>query len=81
LAVTEADLTEHSWKESSQHAKKDRALEKARTRSFHDLRILFVLLRSLNEGSRRSLQRRDDADAADHIVISMLVTAVNPVDS
>ena len=41
----------------------------------------FVLLRSLNEGSRRSLQLRDDTDAADHIVISMLVTAVNPVDS
>jgi hypothetical protein len=38
----------------------------------------FVLLRSLNEGSRRSLQLRDDTDAADHIVISMLVTAVNP---
>jgi Domain of unknown function (DUF4436) len=38
----------------------------------------FVLLRSLNEGNRRSLQLRDDTDAADHIVISMLVTAVNP---
>jgi hypothetical protein len=38
----------------------------------------FVLLRSLNEGSRRSLQLRDDTDAADHIVISTLVTAVNP---
>jgi hypothetical protein len=38
----------------------------------------FVLLRSLNEGSRRSLQLRDDTDAADHIVVSMLVTAVNP---
>ena len=38
----------------------------------------FVLLRSLNEGSRRSLQLRDDTEAADHIVISMLVTAVNP---
>ncbi len=38
----------------------------------------FVLLRSLNEASRRSLQLRDDTDAADHIVISMLVTAVNP---
>jgi hypothetical protein len=38
----------------------------------------FVLLRSLNEGSRRSLQLRDDTDAADHIVISMLVTGVNP---
>ncbi len=38
----------------------------------------FVLLRSLNEASRRSLRLRDDTDAADHIVISMLVTAVNP---
>jgi hypothetical protein len=38
----------------------------------------FVLLRSLNEGSRRSLQLRDDTDAAAHIVISMIVTAVNP---
>ena len=38
----------------------------------------FALLRSLNEASRRSLQLRDDTDAADHIVISMIVTAVNP---
>lgn len=38
----------------------------------------FVLLRSLSEGSRRSLQLRDDTDAADHIAISMLVTEVNP---
>jgi hypothetical protein len=37
-----------------------------------------LLLRSLNEGSRRSLQLRDDADAAEHVVISVLVTAVNP---
>jgi hypothetical protein len=37
-----------------------------------------VLLRSLNEGSRRSLRLRNDTDAADHIVISALVTAVNP---
>ena len=37
-----------------------------------------VLLRSLNEGSRRSLQLRDDTDAADHVVISVLVTGVNP---
>jgi uncharacterized protein DUF4436 len=37
-----------------------------------------LLLRSLNEGSRRSLQLRDDTDAADHIVISALVTAVSP---
>jgi hypothetical protein len=33
----------------------------------------FVLLRSLNEARKRSLQLRDDTDAADHIVISMLV--------
>jgi hypothetical protein len=38
----------------------------------------FLLLRSLNEGSRRSLQLRDDTDAADHIAISVLVTGVNP---
>ena len=38
----------------------------------------FILIRSLNEGSRRSLQLRDDTDTADHIVISMLMTAVNP---
>jgi Domain of unknown function (DUF4436) len=38
----------------------------------------FMLLRSLNEGSRRSLELRDDTDAADHIAISMFVTAVNP---
>ena len=38
----------------------------------------FVLLRSLNEGNRRSLQLRDDTDAADHTVISVLVTGVNP---
>ena len=37
-----------------------------------------VLLRGLNEGSRRSLQLRDDAGATDHIVISVLVTGVNP---
>jgi Domain of unknown function (DUF4436) len=37
-----------------------------------------VLLRSLNEGTRRSLRLRDDTGAADHIVISVLVTAVNP---
>jgi Domain of unknown function (DUF4436) len=37
-----------------------------------------LLLRSLNEGSRRSLRLRDDTDAADHIVISALVTAVSP---
>jgi uncharacterized protein DUF4436 len=53
---------------------------------FRKLIILFflvfvycaVLLRSLNEGTRRSLRLRDDTDAADHIAISVLVTAVNP---
>src|SRR3984957_5560463 len=53
---------------------------------FRKLIILFflvfvycaVLLRSLNEGTRRSLRLRDDTDATDHIVISVLVTAVNP---
>jgi hypothetical protein len=38
----------------------------------------FVLLRGLNEASRRSLQLRDDTDAADHIAISMLVIGVDP---
>ena len=38
----------------------------------------FVLVRGLNEGSRRSLQLRDNTDVADHIVISVLVTAVDP---
>jgi hypothetical protein len=37
-----------------------------------------VLLRSLNEGTRRSLRLQDDTDAADHVAISVLVTAVNP---
>jgi hypothetical protein len=37
-----------------------------------------LLLRSRNEGNRRSLRLRDDTDAADHIVISALVTAVSP---
>jgi hypothetical protein len=53
---------------------------------FRKLIILFflifvycvVLFRSLNEGTRRSLRLRDDTDAADHIAISVLVTAVNP---
>jgi hypothetical protein len=54
-----------------------------RTRKFILLFVLVfiycaVLLRSLNEDTRRSLQLRDDADAADHIAISVLVTAVNP---
>lgn len=38
----------------------------------------FVLFRGLNESSRRSLQLREDSDAAEHVVISALVTAVNP---
>lgn len=38
----------------------------------------FVLIRGLNESSRRSLQLRDDTDAADHVAIFVLITAVNP---
>src|ERR1700733_13089248 len=37
-----------------------------------------ILLRNLDEGKRRSLQLRDDTDAADHVVMSVLVTGVNP---
>src|SRR6202453_2728159 len=37
-----------------------------------------LLLRNLDEGKRRSLQLRDDTDAADHVVMSVLVTGVNP---
>jgi hypothetical protein len=37
-----------------------------------------VLFRSLDEGKRRSLQLRDDTDATDHVVLSVLVTGVNP---
>ena len=37
-----------------------------------------VLVRGLNESTRRSLRLRDDTDAADHVAISVLVTAVNP---
>jgi hypothetical protein len=37
----------------------------------------FVLVRSLTEASRRSLQLRDDSDATDHVAISVLVTDVN----
>ena len=40
----------------------------------------FVLLRNLNEGTRRSLRLRDDSDAADHVAISVLVTTVDPKD-
>jgi hypothetical protein len=52
---------------------------------FRTLLILFipifycaVLLHNLNEAGRRSLTLRDDSDATDHVVISVLVTAVNP---
>jgi hypothetical protein len=37
-----------------------------------------VLLRNLDEGKRRSLQLRDDTDSTDHVVLSVLVTGVNP---
>jgi hypothetical protein len=37
-----------------------------------------VLLHNLNEAGRRSLTLRDDTDASDHVVISVLVTGVNP---
>ncbi len=37
-----------------------------------------ILLLNLNEGARRSLQLRDDAGSADHVVVSVLVTGVNP---
>jgi hypothetical protein len=37
-----------------------------------------ILLRNLDEGKRRSLQLRDDTDAADHVFMSVLVTGVNP---
>jgi hypothetical protein len=37
-----------------------------------------VLLRNLNEAGRRSLTLRDDTDATDHVVISVLVTGVDP---
>jgi hypothetical protein len=38
-----------------------------------------LLVRSLSEAQRRSLQLRDDTDSADHVLISVLVTGVNPV--
>ena len=40
-----------------------------------------VLVRAINESARRSLRLRDDTDAADHVEISVLVTAVKPVNS
>jgi hypothetical protein len=52
---------------------------------FRTLLILFILvfycallLRNLDESRRRSLELRDDTDATDHVVISVLVTGVNP---
>jgi hypothetical protein len=52
---------------------------------FRTLLILFilvfycaVLLHNLNEAGRRSLTLRDDTDATDHVVISVLVIGVNP---
>jgi hypothetical protein len=38
-----------------------------------------ILLRNLDEGKRRSLRLRDDIDSTDHVVMSVLVTGVNPV--
>jgi hypothetical protein len=38
----------------------------------------FVLFHNLSESNRRSLQLRNDSEAADRIVISVLVTGVNP---
>jgi Domain of unknown function (DUF4436) len=41
--------------------------------------LYFVVLgRSLTEAQRRSLRLRDDTDSADHVLISVLVTGVNP---
>jgi Domain of unknown function (DUF4436) len=37
-----------------------------------------ILLHNLDESERRSLQLRDDTDATDHVVMSVLVTGVNP---
>lgn len=38
----------------------------------------FVLIRNLNESSRRSLQLRDYSNTADHVAVSVLITAVSP---
>lgn len=40
---------------------------------------IVILVRNLSEAQRRSLQLRDDTDSADHVLISVLVTGVNPV--
>jgi Domain of unknown function (DUF4436) len=37
-----------------------------------------VLSRNLDENKRRSLELRDDTDASDHVVMSVVVTGVNP---
>src|SRR5271163_1862896 len=37
-----------------------------------------VLFHNVDEGKRRSLELRDDTDATDHVVMSVLVTGVNP---
>lgn len=37
-----------------------------------------ILIRNLSEGTRRSLQLRDDTDSTDHVVVSVLVTEVDP---
>jgi hypothetical protein len=38
-----------------------------------------LLVRSLNEAQRRSLQLRDDTHSAERVLVSVLVTGVNPV--
>jgi hypothetical protein len=55
-------------------------LAKVRTPLILFLLVLYcaVLLRNLNEGTRRSLKLRDDTDSTDHVAISVLVTGVNP---
>jgi hypothetical protein len=53
-----------------------------RFRTFLALSILVlycaVLLHNLDEAERRSLQLRDDTDATDHVLMSVIVTGVNP---
>ncbi len=54
----------------------------ARFRTLLGLSLLVLycalLLRSVNESQRRSLKLRDDTDSTDHVVISVLVTGVDP---
>jgi hypothetical protein len=52
---------------------------------FRTLVVLFffvfycaLLLRNVDESKRRSLKLRDDIESTDHVVISVLVTGVNP---